>query len=572
MSEDRTTSANHGSGEPGPQSARLTPTLVTSAVVAALGGLLFGFDTAVISGTTEALEEVFDLGGEWLGLPGSFWLGFTVASALIGTMVGAFLVGKPSDRFGRRNMLIGLAVLYFVSALGSALAWDWCSFLLFRFIGGLAVGGASVASPMYIAEISPAKFRGRLVAVAQLNIVVGILAAFFSNYLISRMGLGESQWRWMYGVETVPAAAFFLLLFSTPRSPRWLMTQNRVEEARSVLARLGAGVEDVEEAIRNIAASLDLAHHGVKEPLFRKAYLKPILLAVVIAAFNQLSGINALIYYAPTIFAMAGEGTDTALLQAVGIGVTNLIFTLIALAVIDHFGRKKLMIVGSIGYILSLGATAWAFYSYAEDFSASLRATASKEAASQTAVMVTAMHRDDSAALAAARTAAEKAAAAAKKDNAQSAAAAVFDAVKAVELSDAVAADEALDRARSAAKDANAAVDKGRLATGSTVVLVSMLVFIASHAVGQGAVIWVFISEIFPTRIRARGQALSSFTLWLMNASISWTFPVLAGISGGHTFAFFTVMMVLQLVWVLLVMPETKGVPLEEIQKKLGIE
>ncbi len=537
-----------------------------------MGGLLFGFDTAVISGTTEALEEVFDLRGDWLGLPGSFWLGFTVASALIGTMLGSIMVGKPADVFGRRIVLTALAVLYLVSALGSALAWDWYSFLFFRFIGGVGVGGASVASPMYIAEISPAKFRGRLVAVAQLNIVVGILAAFFSNYLIAQLELGATQWRWMYAVEAVPAGVFFFLLFTTPRSPRWLMSQDRVDEACRVLAKLGTDSEGVEHEIREIAASLDLAHHSLKEPFFRKAYLRPILLAVAIAAFNQLSGINALIYYAPRIFSMAGEGKDTALLQAVGIGLTNLIFTLVALAVIDHFGRKRLMIVGSIGYILSLGATAWAFYSYAGDFAASARATASKEAASRAAALVAAMEADDSASLQVARLAAEQAAEAAQKEEAEAAMAAVVDATKAVERSDVAAAGEAVARARAAADETDAAVDKQRLAVGSTVVLLSMLVFIASHAVGQGAVIWVYVSEIFPNRIRARGQALSSFTLWLMNASITWTFPVFAAISGGHTFAFFTAMMILQLCWVLLIMPETKGVPLEEIQKKLGIE
>jgi len=448
---------------------KLTGPLARSTVIAALGGLLFGFDTAVISGTTSALQSVYDLSG--------FWLGFTVAGALIGTIVGALVVGRPADVFGRRRVLFAIAALYFVSAIGSALAWSWYSFLAFRFLGGLGVGAASVASPMYIAEISPARLRGRLVAVTQFNIVLGILLAYFSNYLVAQLDLGSTEWRWMFGVEAFPAAAFFLLLFLTPASPRWLVGQGRVDEARAVLGRLGTDTGGVEEEIQAIQASLDLEHHSLKEPFFQAAYRTPILLAIAIAAFNQLSGINALMYYAPHIFQMAGAGQDSALLQSVIVGVTNLVFTMAAMAVIDHFGRRTLMVVGSIGYILSLAGTAWAFFTYGTEFTP----------------------------------------------------------------------------------------------TGSLVVLVSLLVFIASHAFGQGAVIWVFLSEIFPNRIRARGQALGSFTHWFMAAAISWTFPMFAEASGGYTFAFYAVMMVLQLIWVLRVMPETKGVPLEDIQKRLGI-
>lgn len=449
--------------------ARPTGTLIASTLIAALGGLLFGFDTAVISGTTEALRSVYDLSG--------FGLGFTVASALIGTILGSLVVGKPADVFGRRRVLFTIAVLYFVSALGSALAWNWWSFLFFRFIGGIGVGGASVVSPMYIAEISPAPLRGRLVAVTQFNIVFGILLAFFSNYLIAGLELGAGEWRWMFGVEALPAAAFFLLLFLTPESPRWLMARRREAEARSVLARLGTDAGGVDEEIAAIQASLDLAHHRLEEPFFQAAYRRPILLAVAIAAFNQLSGINALMYYAPSIFRMAGAGQGSALLQTVLVGGTNLLFTMAAMSVIDRVGRRRLMLAGSVGYIVSLTATAWAFYRYGTDFTP----------------------------------------------------------------------------------------------TGSLVVLGGLLLFIASHAFGQGAVIWVFISEIFPNRVRARGQALGSFTHWFMAAAISWTFPMIAQASGGHAFAFYAVMMVLQLVWVLRVMPETKGVPLEDIQKRLGI-
>ncbi|HKJ67320.1 MAG TPA: sugar porter family MFS transporter, partial [bacterium] len=336
--------------------------LLTATIIAALGGLLFGFDTAVISGTTNWLEKVFDLS--------SFWLGFTVASALIGTIIGAISVGTPADRFGRRNMLFVLALLYFVSAVGSALAWNWISFLIFRFIGGLGVGGASVVSPMYIAEISPAEVRGRLVAVTQFNIVLGILVAFFSNYLIASLGLGQVEWRWMFGVEAIPAAAFFLLLFYNPHSPRWLVAMDRVSEAKEVLASYGTDTGSIDRDIAKIQHSLAREEQRLREPFFQKKYMTPILLAVAIAMFNQLSGINALMYYAPHIFRMAGAEGQTALLQAVAVGGTNLILTMLAMAVIDHLGRRKLMIIGSIGYILSLGTTAWAFYTWGTEFDA----------------------------------------------------------------------------------------------------------------------------------------------------------------------------------------------------------
>lgn len=472
--------------------------LLGSTVVAALGGLLFGFDTAVVSGTTETLKDVFGLRESWLGLPGSFWLGFTVAAALIGTIVGASVVGRPADRLGRRTSLVIIAVLYFVSAIGSAFPWDWWSFLFFRFIGGVGVGGASVVAPMYIAEISPARVRGRLVAITQFNIVLGILLAFFSNYIIAWLELGDTEWRWMFGVEAFPAAAFFVLLFCVPRSPRWLLSQGRTDEAREVLGKLGTDTGDVEEEVVAIQASLDLDHHSVREPFFRRAYRRPILLAVAIAMFNQLSGINALMYYAPAIFSMAGADKSSALLQAVAVGGTSLVFTMTAMLIIDHFGRRRLMIVGSVGYILSLASTAWAFFAYGDAFAAATEAAES-------------------------------------------------------------------GIAMPSAEAASAA-------TGGAVVLISLLVFIASRAFGQGAVIWVFISEIFPNRVRARGQSLGCFTHWFMAAAVSWTFPVIAAQSGGSVFAFYALMMILQLLWVLLVMPETKGVSLEEIQRELGIE
>lgn len=444
----------------------MNSTLLRCSIIAALGGLLFGFDTAVISGTTDHLREVFDLQG--------FGLGFTVASALIGTILGALFAGHPADRIGRRSTLVWIAFLYFVSAIGSAAAWDWYSFLLFRWLGGLGVGASSVVAPMYIAEISPPRYRGRLVAITQFNIVLGILAAYMSNYGVAMMNYGAIEWRVMFGAEALPAAVFFVLMFATPRSPRWLVAQGRSAAAAKVLEMVGAA--DVPRELREIEESLAEPTESAKERLLQRKYRRPVSLAVAIATFNQLSGINALMYYAPHIFRMAGSGTDSSLAQAVIVGCTNLVFTMAALLVIDKFGRCKLMVAGSIGYIVSLAATAAAFYAFGTDFTP----------------------------------------------------------------------------------------------FGGTVVLASLMVFIASHAFGQGAVIWVYLSEIFPNRVRAQGQALGSFTHWVFAALISWTFPVIAEISGGHTFAFYSSMMVLQLIWVLKVMPETKGVALEEIQKRLS--
>jgi MFS transporter, SP family, xylose:H+ symportor len=438
--------------------------LLGCALIAALGGLLFGFDTAVISGTTDALKSIFSLSQNLLG--------FTVASALIGTIIGSISAGRPADAIGRRGALAILGAIYCVSAVGCALAWDWWSFLFFRFLGGLAVGGASVVSPLYIAEISPAAYRGRLVAITQFNVVLGILLAYLSNYIIGSLHLGADEWRWMFGVMAAPSLLFFVLVFFTPQSPRWLVAKGRSEAAGAVLRRCGTDSGSVDDEIREIQASLDLSHHTMRERFYCRRYSKPIMLAVAMAAFNQLSGINAVLYYTPSIFKMAGAGVESALLQSVIIGFTMLVFTMVAMVIIDHFGRRRLMILGSLGYILGLSGAAWSFYSGA----------------------------------------------------------------------------------------------------GGLLLLGSLLVFIAAHGFGQGAVIWVFISEIFPNRVRARGQALGSFTHWTMNAAISWTFPVIAAAAGWMAFGFYALCMVGQLVWVLTIMPETMGVSLEQIQEKLGIE
>ena len=447
----------------------MKPIVIRSAVVAALGGLLFGFDTAVISGTTTALTAQFNLS--------SFALGFTVATALIGTIVGALTAGRPSDAYGRRIVLMAIGALYLVSAIGSAIANDWYLFMFARFIGGIGVGGASVTAPIYTAEIAPPRLRGRLVGLVQFNVVLGILLAYLSNYIIEQTMPSAVAWRWMLGVEAVPAALFLMLLFTIPESPRWLFLRGRRDEARINLERLSTTTQEAAEAEQEILQAMaeDASRSG-KVPFFVVRHRRVILLAVAIAAFNQLSGINAIMYYAPDIFRMAGATGDVALIQAIAVGGMNLIATMVALTLIDRFGRRKLMLVGSLGYLVSLGTIAMLFFLRGSDVSGAT----------------------------------------------------------------------------------------------SALVLTCLLLFIASHAFGQGSVIWVFISEIFPNRIRARGQALGSFTHWFFAAVISWTFPWIAtGMGPGAAFALFFLCMVGQLVWVLTVMPETKGVPLEEMERKL---
>lgn len=439
----------------------LNSALVKSTVVAALGGLLFGFDTAVIAGVTGALSIEYHLSPASLGL--------TVSIALWGTIVGAMLAGIPGDRWGRRDSLRIMAVLYFVSALGCAFAWNWHWLVLARFVGGLGIGGSSVLGPMYIAEVAPAKWRGRLVGFFQFNVVSGILAAYLSNYVIGQLGFGPLEWRWKLGVAAVPSAFFFLMLFFIPRSPRWLVKKGRLAEAGEVL-RL-TGEENAGEDLREIVESIDAEHGHGEEPLFTSKYRVPILLAVSLAMFNQLSGINAILYYLNDIFKSAGFSKVSGDLQAVAVGGTNLLFTMIAMSVIDRIGRRRLLLAGSVGTAVCLAGVSAIFFSQA--------------------------HRN---------------------------------------------------------------------------LLVWLLVgFIASFAFSQGAVIWVYLSEVFPNRVRAKGQSLGSFTHWVMAALISWIFPMLAARSGGAPFVFFALMMALQFFVVLLLFPETKGVTLEQMQRKMGI-
>jgi len=431
-------------------------------LTSALAGFLFGFDTVVISGAEKTIQTLWGL------TPGMH--GIAMASALYGTVVGSLMGGWPADRFGRKATLLWIGVLYFVGAVGSGLATNVTMFIIARFIGGLGIGISTVVAPMYISEIAPPKHRGRLAGMFQFNIVFGILIAFVSNALLA--GIGENAWRWMLGVAAFPSLIYAAFCFGLPESPRWLLSRkgNR-EAALQVLERTDPELSKAEieaQADEIAAASTEQAYSG---HFWTKRLSKPILLAILIAFFNQMSGINAILYFAPRIFQLTGLGAKAALLQSIGIGLTNLIFTFVGLWLIDRLGRRTLLYIGSFGYITSLGLVTWAFFT--QHFS---------------------------------------------------------------------------------------------------IVPACIFGFIAAHAIGQGAVIWVFISEIFPNRHRAEGQTLGSFTHWIFAALLTTFFPkMVAAFPPGYVFAFFTGMMVLQLIWVKTLVPETKGVPLEEIQKQLGI-
>ncbi|MEX0944951.1 MAG: sugar porter family MFS transporter [Balneolaceae bacterium] len=433
------------------------------AITSALGGFLFGFDTAVISGGEQNIQLMWGLS--------DIMIGQTVAMALYGTIIGAIFGGIPAQRLGRRLSLIWIAALFLVSAIGSALAPEVYTLMIARFIGGLSIGASSVVAPMYISEIAPADKRGKLTALFQFNIVLGILIAYFSNFLIGTEDI--ESWRWMLGVEVIPATLFLVMVFTIPESPRWLIiAKNRIEEAKEILRIIDP--KTVDSSVAAIKAS-DL-NPGKNTPLrdfFTKRYKFPILLAFLFAFFNQVSGINAIIYFAPRIFELTGLGAETALLSSVGVGVVNLIFTMLGLVLIDRFGRRFLMYICSFGYLISLTSIAYAFFT-------------------QTFV-------------------------------------------------------------------------------GYTIPIL-IFVFIASHAIGQGAVIWVFISEIFPNSVRSYGNSLGSSTHWIFAAIIAGNFVYFESLfGGGPIFAFFALMMFLQLLFVWKLMPETKNITLEEMEVKLGI-
>ena len=435
--------------------------LVKSTIVGALGGLLFGFDTAVIAGAIHSLTSAFNLTATGVGI--------TVSIALAGTIVGAMSAGSIGQKYGSRETLRVMAFFYIISALGCALAWNWPSLLVFRFIGGIGIGGSSVLAPVYIAELAPAKLRGRLVGVFQINIVVGILLAYLSNYIIGRFSLGLIEWRVQLGVAALPAIFFLIMLYGIPRSSRWLVTQGNIDEAREVLKMMGA--PDSEAELREIEESLHFEFSHRNEPLFSRKYSLPIFLAITIGMFNQLTGINAILYYLNDIFFAAGFSRVSGNVQAVIVGAMNLAATFIGMSLIDRLGRKTLLLVGSVGMAGCLAGVAFIFFRHT--------------------------HQN---------------------------------------------------------------------------LLVWLLVgFIAFFASSQGAVIWVYISEVFPTRVRNKGQGLGSSSHWIMNGTISLLFPIIAQRSGGAPFVFFSAMMILQFFVVWFFYPETKGTTLEELQHKLGI-
>jgi sugar porter (SP) family MFS transporter len=439
-----------------------TGLLIRSSIIAALGGFLFGFDTVVISGVEKTIQALWGLSDTMHG--------WAVGIAIWGTVIGSLLGAWPTDKFGRKKTLILIGVLYLVSALWSALAQNVHSFMAARFLGGLGVGISTITAPLYISEIAPAKLRGRLAGMFQFNIVFGILVAFFSNALIRNLG-GDDAWRWMLGVAALPSLIYMVACFLVPESPRWLIAEkNDLTAGEKILAQINPeqSPAELQSQVDSIAAAAneEIQHGG----FWTKEMRVPITLAFLIAFFNQLSGINAILYFAPRIFELTGLGQQAALLQSVGIGITNLIFTFVGLWLIDRVGRRTLLYVGSLGYIMSLGLCAWAFFT--ENYA---------------------------------------------------------------------------------------------------IVPYCIFAFIAAHAIGQGAVIWVFIAEIFPNNYRAMGQSLGSFTHWIFAALLTTFFPqMISNFPPGYVFLFFCGMMVLQLIWVKLMVPETKGVSLEEIQHHLG--
>ena len=436
-------------------------TVFTWSLVIALGGFLFGFDTAVISGAEQSIQSYWGLSALQHGL--------TVSIALIGTVIGALTGAIPSDRFGRKRTLYIIAILYLLSSLGTSLSVNWYAFLIFRFLGGIGVGASSVTAPIYISEIAPASRRGKLVGLFQFNVVFGIVVSYLSNYLIGQST--DHNWRLMLGIQAIPSAIFFVLLRWIPESPRWLILhKDNTEAARTILLQIDP--VNGNETLKDIQAAVETDRHKpASEALFTRRYRTPVMLAILFAIFNQVSGINAIIYYSPRIFEMTGLGKSSALLSTAGIGIVNFAFTLLAMNIIDRIGRRTLMLIGSFGLIATLGMVAWSFYF------------------------------------------------------------ASFN---------------------------------------GWMVPVFLFIYIAFFAFSQGAVIWVFISEIFPNPVRAKGQTLGSATHWVMAAIIAFSFPYLAErAGGGNTFLFFCVMMCVQLVFVWRMMPETKGKSLEQIEYSL---
>jgi len=434
--------------------------LMKATLTGALGGLLFGFDTIVISGAIDALVRLYGLNPQQMGQ--------TVAIGLVGTVVGSLGAGVAGQKLGGREALRLTAVLYVVSAIGCGLAWNWASFMLFRFVGGLGIGASSVLGPVYIAELAPAKWRGRLVGMFQFNIVFGILLAYVSNYAIRTLHLGAAEWRWQVGVAVLPALVFLALLFGIPRSPRWSARRDRFDEALAVLKLMGD--PDPQAELADIRAALEQEHATAHEPVFRWKYRYPLFLAISIGAFNQLAGINAILYYLNSIFVLAGFSQISGDQQAIAIGATNLIFTIVGMSAIDKLGRKTLLLVGAAGTASCLAGVAWLFKTHSHP--------------------------------------------------------------------------------------------------GALVWV--LVTYIAFFAMSQGAVIWVYIGEVFPNSVRSKGQGVGNASHWIMNTVIALEFPVV--VHSMHTetpFVFFAAMTVVQFVVVLFTYPETKGQTLEALQRRL---
>ena len=531
--------------------------LVLWSLTAALAGFLFGFDTVVISGAEKTIQELWGLNN---GLHG-----IAIGMALWGTVLGSLVGAWPADRIGRKKTLIAIGLLYFVSAIWSGLANDVYSFMVARFIGGLGVGISTVAAPLYISEISPPDKRGRLAGMFQFNIVFGILIAFLSNYLIGSL-LGDNGWRWMLGIEAVPALVYTVMCFSIPQSPRWLIGKRGDRDGgATVLKQLNPDASDdkIAAMVERIATASHIEPGGSRtaDRFWTWRLRVPIMLAFLVAFFNQLSGINAILYFAPRIFELAGLGKSAALLNSIGIGITNLIFTFVGLYLIDRIGRRTLLYIGSFGYIASLGLCAWAFFTFAPQFQVANTAISVKTSIAnlQKAESLTVINEKDIELLKA------------QLDKGKQALAAAT--TSADYQGDAVAFAE-----DATAEDTIATADKALTKAseesgfGGTLVMLCIFAFIAAHAVGQGAVIWVLISEIFPNQHRAEGQSLGSFSHWIFAAMLTTLFPWMIGtFTPASVFGFFCFMMVLQLVWVATMVPETKGVPLEDMEKKLGI-
>lgn len=522
------------------------------AVTSALAGFLFGFDTVVISGAEKQIQDIWSLSGSMHG--------WALSSALWGTVLGALCGGFPTSRWGRRKTLIFNGILYFVSAVGSGIAWDVWSFIVFRFIGGVGVGISTIAAPLFIAEISPPRDRGKLAGLFQFNIVFGILVAYLSNYIIGNLCSVETAWRWMLGVEALPALVYTVMCFTLPESPRWLIVDAKKNaEGIEVFRKVNPGMN--EQEIQELAASVEASAAAGTErtsKFWTKRLCCPILFAFLIAAFNQLSGINIILYFAPRLLSLSG--LDNALAASISLGVTNLIFTFVGLWLIDKLGRRTLLYIGSAGYILSLGVCAIAFFSFSE-----LKVVSAAIDTAGGAEQVMRIDRGEGYIAPADRERARAEYAAARKALAESTAQERYKGAR-------VSIPAELPPAEVKAVAEQAKLEASRLlGSASMIVLVCMIVFIAAHAIGSGTIIWVFISEIFPNDQRASGQALGSFTHWIFAALLTLIFPIaIKAFDAGYMFAFFCAMMILQLIWAKTMMPETRGRSLEEIEQELS--